>query len=300
MINYSTTADVGAVQELFRQLPDLEKLAFEFCVAFPHLRVNSVYNKRISLHDENGLQLGHLGVAPGSAITKDGKRVTRYEFSSDSVQKARYTNTDRQTRDSTNIKSLITVIKKNNEVPDAKKVLETFKRGIIYAFEATHKKTRLDFSLPMETQLALVKFHLQLDKLGLERYALEIKDTYEAYVKNTEERAEHDKTYNRFCAGSYLIGYLPQDGHYLVGEASCEGEKITIHEGVKRYTTLKDHPEHAGTVAMINAWASGQPNHNKNNEFGLPFNDKYYPDLDVSTGYRGQDALWMLIPKNPA
>jgi hypothetical protein len=51
---------------------------------------------------------------------------------------------------------------------------------------------------------------------------------------------------------------------------------------------------------MINAWASGQPTYNKNNEFGLPFNDEYYPDLDVSTGYRDQDVLWMLIPKNPA
>lgn len=300
MINYSTTADIGAVQELFRQLPDLEKLTFEFCVAFPHLRVNSVNNKRISLHDENGLQLGHLAVSPGSAITKDGRRVTRYEFSSDSVKKARYTNTDRQTRDSVNIKSLITAIKKNNEVPDAKKILETFKRGILYAFESTHKKSRVDFFLSTEAQLALVKSHLQLDKLGLERYALEIKDTYEAFVKSMEKQAEDDKIYKRFCAGSYLIGYLPHDGHYLVGEVSCEGEKVTIHEGVKRYTTLKGHTEHAGTVAMINTWASGLSNHNNNNEFGLPFNDKYYPELDVSTGYRGQDALWMLIPKNPA
>lgn len=300
MINYSTTADVGALQELFAQLPELEKFAFEFCVAFPHLRLDRVDNKHINLHDENGLHMGRLRVSPGSAMTKEGKRVTRYEFSSDTVQKARYTNTDRQTRDSVNIKSLITAVKKNGEVPDARKVLETFKRGIIYAFESTHKKTSVAFSLPTEVQLALVKSHLQLDKLGMERYALEIKDTYEAYMRNMEEHAEHDKNYKRFCAGSYLIGWLPRDEHYLVGEASCEGEKVTIHEGLKRYTTLKDHPEHAGTVAMINAWASGQPTYNNNNEFGLPFGDKYYPDIDVSTGYRGQDVLWMLIPKNPA
>ena len=47
---------------------------------------------------------------------------------------------------------------------------------------------------------------------------------------------------------------------------------------------------------MINTYMQSQLQNDMRNELGLPRRDTYYPDIDVSTGYAG-DELWVALPK---
>lgn len=300
MIKYSSHADTAHTQAQLTASPHLEKFVFEFCQAFPNVRVRSVVNNRVILCDESGIDLGDLFVEPRGATDKTGALVPRYEFQSILVKKQRHTNTNRNTRDSLHIKSLIKTLKTNNEVPTTENMVSSYKGGIDYAFNSTRNGTsRIAFGLGSEEQLALVKSFLQLDTLPVQRYAASIRESYDNHMKKLEQATHKEKTYERFCAGSYFIGILTEGG-YIVGEASKDGnDKVIVHEGVKRYATLKDHPQLAGIVAMIHAWASGQPFFDKDNELGLPVADKHYPDIDVASGYKLRDKVWVLIPKTP-
>jgi hypothetical protein len=107
---------------------------------------------------------------------------------------------------------------------------------------------------------------------------------------------------DRFNAGARIVGIFGRQDkpYYLVGEASYDGKSgsdgVTIHGDLKRYNSLKDVPEFSVDVAMISAYMEGLSNNDKRNEFCLPRRDTYYADIDVATGYAG-DELWVLFPK---
>ena len=166
-------------------------------------------------------------------------------------------------------------------------------------FRSTKKGAReAQLSLPSKIQLALTKGILELDKVDSATY-IEVEHIYKAYLDEKQRVGSMMNTFERFCAGSYVVGET--DDGYLIGEARMDDQdNIIFHAPLKRYANAKDYPELASSVAIIKAWASGQPFHEKDSELGLPPADKYYDAVDVASGYRNHDAVWFLIPKAPA
>ena len=122
---------------------------------------------------------------------------------------------------------------------------------------------------------------------------------------------ESMNTHARFCEGSYLIGYIRNDmtgvkPYYLVADVSAKQQPgrelndFTFHTPLKPYLTLMDCPEVAPHVPIIAAWADGRNDKDPENDLKLPIADKYYPEVDVASGYSNRSQMWFLIPKRPA
>jgi hypothetical protein len=296
----------GDIQETINSLVDgspVSKLAYEFCAAF-NVQVSlkqPSHTKTYEVVSTDGIPLGAL--LTGTTRNRDGDHETVYYFESPNiVQKAKGSSrSNRSTRDSNSIKSLITTLKKQKEIPEVKSMYKAFAAGMRFAFTNVSNARQPSISINGKKAIDLIE-HILLDRpLGPEQNS-ELKKIYESY--KSEMQSYHSSTSNsdRFNLGVKIIGIAGnrQKPYYLVGEASYDGkgssDGVTIHGDLKRYNSLKDVPEFAVDVAMINAYMEGLSNNDRNNEFCLPRRDTYYTDIDVATGYSG-DELWVAIPK---
>jgi hypothetical protein len=296
----------GDIQQTTDALADaspVSKLAYEFCTAFGvqvSLKQPS-HTKTYEVVSTDGIPLGAL--LTGTTRNRDGDHETVYYFESPNiVQKAKGSSrSNRSTRDSNSIKSLITTLKKQKEIPEVKSMYKAFAAGMRFAFTNVSNARPPSISIDGKKAIDLIE-HILLDRpLGPEQNS-ELKKVYEGY--KSEMQSYHSSTSNsdRFNLGVKIIGIAGnrQKPYYLVGEASYDGkgssDGVTIHGDLKRYNSLKDVPEFAVDVAMINAYMEGLSNNDRNNEFCLPRRDTYYRDIDVATGYSG-DELWVAIPK---
>lgn len=310
----SPFADQAVVQSIFSHSPELERFAFEFCKEFNCIVEEPVQGASmrsrpyLTLLTSDGLRAGKLQVDPLGDNDKDGKRIPVYFYDSPIVTKSKGSSrAGRTCRDSTSIKALINVVKRNDEIPSHEKLVTAYGAGIRYAFrsiEAGRRAVRLD--LNGDEALALVLSYLELDKTMVNLHNESIKQKLMQYQISLEREVNTEATLKRFCNGSYLIGYTQEDHgappSYIVGEVSVDfgQDQLTFHAPLKRYKTLMDCPEIAPHVPIVAAWAEGQAFKDPENELRLPRNDRYYPEIDVAGGYASRSEMWYLIPKNPA
>ena len=288
------------------QSTPIAKFAYEFCTEF-----NVQVTKRKGPMGE-GVTFNILstdGIPLGSLYTQtcrgsDGKSETVYFYNSPNiVSKAKGTaRSDSQTRDANKIKSLLTVIKKNNEIPNVKSMYKAFAGGIRYSFQQVSRNREPEISIKDDTAIALIESVL-LDKPITHEQNQSIESAYREYLFKMKSYEKAESNGVRFSKGAKLIGISGDrdSRYYLVGEASYDtslhgNEGVTIHGDLKRYDSLKNVPEFSADVVMINAYMQGRGDYDNSNEFGLSRRDTYYADIDVATGYAGNE-LWVLIPK---
>jgi hypothetical protein len=293
------------------QSTPVAKLAYEFCTEF-----NVQVTKRKGSMGEgvtfnvlsvDGIPLGNLYTQ--TCRNSDGNNETVYFYNSQNiVSKAKGTaRSDSYTRDANKIKSLLTVLKKNKEIPEVKSMYKSFAGGIRYAFQQVSRNREPDISIRDGMAIALIE-HVLLDKLITHEQNEHIKSAYKEYQSKMKSYEEAESNGTRFSKGAKLIGICGDrtsgnhgNKYYLVGEASYDtnshgNDGVIIHGDLKRYNSLKDNPEFSADVVMINAYMQGRDDYDNSNEFGLSLRDTYYTDIDVATGYASNE-MWILIPK---
>ena len=288
------------------QSTPVAKFAYEFCREF-----NVQVTKRKGSMGEgvtfrvlspDGIPLGDLYTQ--TCRDSNGNNEIVYFYNSPNiVSKAKGTSrSDSNTRDSNKIKSLLTTLRKNKEIPDVKSMYKSFVGGIRYAFQQVARNREPDISIKDGTAIALIEYVL-LDKSITHEQNEHIKSAYKEYQSKMKSYQEAESNGIRFSHGAKLIGLCGDrdNRYYLVGEASYDinshgNEGVIIHGDLKRYNSLKDNPELSADVVMINAYTQGRNDHDDSNEFGLPRRDTYYHDIDVATGYASNE-MWVLIPK---
>jgi len=282
---------------------ELKKLVHEVCHAY-NLRVLNLANINSSreyarLVTESGISCGTVSVENEN---KD-KYTYRAHFKTINKEKAS-AKSDRDARDSNKISSLIRVIKKNKEEPTEEALVKSMRRDILAPFDSVDSDTRHGgptISLPQEIQQAAMNFVLGIDTVGMNPYIDNLKAIHSKYQSEIKSHAEKTLDSKRFKRGATVIGCVTQpasDSHYLVADVSLGDDGMfTFHTPLKRYSTLKELSI-APVVMMINTFMQGRTDYNRDNEFGLSVRDKYYPELDISTGYTSHNnPFWVAIPK---
>jgi len=302
----STFARDNVAEQLNEDHPyriELKKLVHEFCHAY-NLRVLNLANVNsrrevARLVTENGISCGSVSVE----YEGNNKHIYRAHFKTINKEKAS-AKSDRDTRDANKISSLIRAIKKNKEEPTEEAIVKSMRRDIFAPFSSVESDIRYGgptVSLPQDMQKAVMNFVLGIDTAGMNAYIDDLKAIYSKYQSEIKSHEEKTSDSKRFKKGATVIGCVTQhtsDPHYLVADVSLGIDNMfTFHTPLKRYNTLKELPI-APVVMMINTFMQGSGSYNADNEFGLPIRDRYYPELDVSTGYISHsNPLWVAIPK---
>jgi len=289
------------------QSTPVAKFAYEFCKEF---NVQVSKHKRsmgdgvtFAVVSSDGIRLGEIYTQICRGSSGNNEDVYFYH-SPNIVTKSKGTlRSDSGTRDANKIKSLLTTLKKNKEIPNVKSMYSSFAGGIRYAFQQVVRSREPDISIKDDLAIVLIE-HVLLDKLITHEQNEQLKSTYKEYKSKMKSYQEAESNGTRFYKGTKLIGIVGDydDKYYLVGEASYDTSLnnnggVSIHGDLKRYNSLKDVPELSADVVMINAYMQGKEGlYDDRNEFGLPRGDTYYHDIDVATGYAGNN-MWILIPK---
>lgn len=296
----SKFGDIEAAKTRLNNNVGLRNLAVEFCTTFKNVRVitgGNIGASHINLVMDNGLPVGMLGVNRNG----DGDF---YIYRSDVfVSKQKSTGrSDKTTRDSKTITGLIKAVTKNKEWPQYPRLYKSYERGLRYAFNATMPRhdVRVDVN-PDVLNALLINY---VDRTGVGVYDATITSKYDELMRKRQERIESDKIYKRFTRGCKLVGISGSDRQfsYYVGNVSaklnakCDDvEEINLIH-LQRYDYLSECDEVAAEMAIIKTYMQGKhPNENWN-PFHIPFSDKFYPEMDIATGYENRDMLWVLIP----
>lgn len=293
------------IQELCKLLNELNAEFNVFAESIhPHTNRCNAY-----LVTANGLPCGNARIEHTGTNATTGAREYRYTVRFPTIKKDRSgPNSGRDERESNKLSTLIRSIKKNNEAPTEAGVTEVCLQGIGYAYAAVRLSSGIpQISLDAEYVLNLVEHTLSVDKSVPLLYINEMKFAYEEYQKAKLIFTEHSKNYERYRKGCKIVGildksdYIKDDGvTYLVGEmgdvgADAHSTRVlqALTSPLKAYKSLSDTPL-AGVAAMCRAHFP-QSIHVKN-EFNIPHNDKYHEELDIATGYRARELLWVVIP----
>lgn len=300
----SQFANREQTEEILNGNSELKRFASEFCYAF-NCRVSSVSSihvKSLSVLTPNGLHGGTLRVDNRGALDKDSNPIPVYYYGSNLVTKDKGSSrSDKNTRDSTKISTLITSVRKHGEFPTEERLVRSFRRGVAYAMHTVGRsRSTPSLSLPNEEVLAAVEYSLGLDTEKIKMHTASLLQSYQKYkasVKEVNEMKSHGQRFNDGCYAVCIVTDGPK--HYLFGEVSgADRDDITFHGSLKRYSTLRDVPELAGHLPIICTWAeSAYPDYRDANDFSFPARDQYYEDIDVATGYETHNAMWVLIPK---
>ena len=280
---------------------NLRKLCVEFCSTFKDVRVMASSGSnaaQLQLVMDNGLHAGLLTVNRDT----DGDF---YAYSSDIfVNKQKATaRANKETRDSKTITGLIKAVTKNKEWPMYAKLYKSYERGLNYAFNATRNRTDARVDVGTDVLNALIINHVERNGVGIHDATIVAK--YDELMLKRQQCAESDKTFKRFANGCKLVGinaHTTSQCAYYVGNVSAELNKAgdTVEEikliHLRRYDYLAECDEVAADMAIAKTYMQGKyPNENWN-PLHIPFSDKYYPDIDIATGYENREMLWVLIP----
>jgi hypothetical protein len=210
-------------------------------------------------------------------------------------------NSDRSTRDSVKLSSLIRTIKTKKEIPTDERVSNGLLVGAHYCFSNIRSNYRTDLSISGEMAIAAVKHALGLDNSNVQSYISDLKAALNSYEDKVKEVMSQEKSLARFYNGCTMVGIM-ETGHgtppkYLMGKTEPYDTKNTgstpkLKAPLRVLNTLAD-TEIAPLAAMCRTVLSG---YSAENELGVPYSDKYYPELDISTGYSTRGLLWVAIP----
>jgi hypothetical protein len=285
------------------RMPLLRNLVREFCYNF-NVKVGLLETKDSDTTEFIRSHLPYIpvytteGMPCGTLKVKFDHEGDYFAFSSPTISKEKASSrSDRNSRDSTTIKGLISALKRNKEIPSLERCMERYKYGIGDALRSTARNSgyiRLD--LPTETIIELVKMYLGETTYAVSHDAV-IREAYTNCVEQIDKKSEAEKVFNRFNEGCKGIGIIPTDEKpiYVVGDITWVGDtpkvtNITIHK------SLNENARVAGDVMMIRTFMQGRTDVDRNNELGVRRADRYYEDLDIATGYSSHDCVWVLIP----
>jgi hypothetical protein len=235
---------------------------------------------------------------------RDGNQPTTlyFAYSAETVRKAKSSpRSDRNTRDAEKISNIISILKRNSEVPTAAAGFKSENYAISCAINSIGRGDRApSISLDNSAVVAAVESMLGVDSPNIELRRDEIQKAYDVYLEKFRDIKDKTKTKKRFSEGCKLIGLVRRydDVHYMVGRITFdEGDErnIVLQGDLKRYTTLAD-TELATDAAIIRTYMQAKfPG--ETNELGVPRTDKYFEEVDISVGYSGNYFTWVLIPE---
>lgn len=309
----SEWADKQATQEFLNENELLKRFAHEFCNKFKVFVSRASSNSsRMSIISPEGLPLGEISVED-AYNNKSHERVKMYVYRSDHIKKRTSAGpVGRSGRGSEKIKSLLTALDKNKEVPSGAQILETFKSGVAYAFLQTRGQLPDFPRLNIEASEYLCKYYLTPEQVAIDQHMhnaiIEIVKAHEEKVKIA---LETNASHSRFAKGCTLIGVPYRGEHYLVGKVRLtklvEGSRVGTSDlsrdmeitGIKRLGSLHEDAALGGQAAILKEYFRGKFGE-EDNELGIARTDKYFPEVDIACGYSGDAPYtWVLIPDTP-
>ena len=300
---YSTSR--GTVLDFLADNTIIQPSLFEFCSAF-NLRIDAVSGGHVRLLTLSGLEAGVF------SLQRDGNG-SYYLFSSRLIRKEKASRRSaRSERDASKITGLITALKKNKEAPVDAEIIKNFKSGIAYAVSAiaTSGVRGGSFSMSTAEELAAAEFILGLrDEVSFNSIRESIRNKYDEYQKQISGKTDALRATQRYARGCTLIGVRMSEAldraHYLVAKVDFDttlnpdtpaSYQLRYQTPLTRYQSLAQVEGLSTTVPILRTYFESLPGHRKTNELGVPHDDKYYPDIDVATGFHYNDYLWVLIP----
>jgi len=281
----------------------LKNLAMQVCHEF-NLRVSNGQKKdanTLELMTEQGLPVGHISVINDYRNKEDYYEISMPDIISKEKSSAR---SDRYSRDSDKIVTLIKSVKKNKEIPTTDKLTKNYLQCLFYALSRVGEARRPDLSIHNDVALSAIKYALGIDTIGVQLHTAKLQETYDQYMKSVNELSNAQDNQKRYLKGCTAIGIMggrwneSNNCYYLVGDVVAdEDNNLKFQGNLTRYSTLTT-TEHAPTVAMIRTYMTKDSPDNSHNELGVPWGDRYYPDIDIATGYASSTGLWALIPKH--
>jgi hypothetical protein len=300
----SQFANAQITQQRMDDNAKLKNFALQICHEF-NLRVTDENKKEalsLSLVTDRGLPVGHVSVIKDYRTKEDYYEISMHEIICKEKSSAR---SDRSSRDSDKISTLIKSIKKNKEVPTIDKLTKNYLQCLFYAISRVGEARRPDISIHQDVALSAIKYALGIDTMGVQLHTAKLQEVYDQYMKEVSELSTAKSNQDRYLKGCTAIGIVggrwsdDTANYYLVGDVAGDEEKNIKFQGdLTRYSTLAD-TEHASTAAMIRTYMQGSQHRNQCNiELAVPWGDRYYDEIDIATGYTGNTGLWVLIPKH--
>lgn len=304
----SQFADRERTENVLSNNEMLRRFAREFCREFgtkvmEHKDFSDRYpNNKLRLLTVSGMEAGFISIERYNGDDENHYNVTMPTIRKEKASKR----SDRGARDSDKLLTLFRVLKKNKEEPTDAKLLSQYRPSIRYALDRIIRESAPEIRIDNAVTLATVKLALGIDNGEVQFHTSKLQKAYRKYMQQKEkfDNAANDR--KRFDKGFYAVGVMHANrynAHYLVteGEGGVDehGNTCTvIQPTVTRYTSLADSPL-AVTAMMIRAYGEGQNWDGEDKDIKLPWADKYYPDIDIATGYSGRDlGVWLLIPKH--
>jgi len=288
----------------------LREFVAEFCLATGTRADHESRNGGINVMYPNGFIAGKLSV---SLFWDGDKHDPVYNFSSVMINKAKRDKYTRSlsTRSSTNIKSLLTALKKAGDYPVWSKQEKTLQGEIgssfSYAMPRDNITPRIDFVSP---EMTLCAFEFVLKKIDSIPYDMQklFLVKYDEYLAKVEVAKSTEKVADRFRKGMRVLGvatestrarpiYYYTEVHFPKADAPLVFDiPIQRYEDVAQIEAVHMDMVFAKTVFE----KSGSMN--DSDPMRIPMGDKYYEDLDMGTGYTSghRTAHWVFIPKESA
>ena len=298
----SQFANEALTQQQMDDNPKLKSLAMQMCHEF-NLRVHQTNEAhKLNLLTERGLPVGNL------SVIKDYRNSEfYYEVSMpDIIQKEKSSaRSDRNSRDSDKVATLIKSIKKNKEIPTEEKLTKNYLQCLYYALMRVGEAQQPSVSIHNDIALSAIKFALGIDTIGVQLHTAKLQEIYDQYMKSVNELSSAKNNQTRYLKGCTAIGIVGNRWHndthkpyYLVGDVAGNADNNLAFQGnLTRYASLAD-TEHAPITAMIRTYMQGSKNPEGSNELCVAWADRYYDEIDIATGYTGSSGLWVLIPKH--
>lgn len=309
---YSTYATQEMRDNVATQLAnsdELKKFAFEFCTAF-NLRTLCTSNNGVKLVTQSGLPAGSIYIQKMFSRRAD-ERVVSYFYTNGRIitKEKGSANSNRDTRDSVKISTLLSTMRKHNEIPSDEKILRGFCDGIHYAFNAAGSGSHYGaprFDIDSSLALGATKAILGLEEMSLS-FKTQLESAYANYMQKMETFNASKSEQLRFYKGCKMIAVLNHDSGtpaYLVGEVSYDTsvdggreQKIVFQSPLKRYATLAESPVAADALMIRTYMEGGTMNqYQGENELKLRPCDAYFEDVDIAVGYTMREEFFVLIP----
>jgi len=296
----SQFANRDATQEQIDNNPKLKSLAMQVCHEF-NLRVHQHKEAhKLGILTEQGLPVGNISVIKDYRDQEYFYEISMPDIISKEKSSAR---SDRNSRDSDKIATLLKSIKKNKEIPTMDKLSKTYLQCLFYALQRVGEAHKPEVTVRNDVALSAIKFALGIDTMEVQLHTAKLQEIYDQYMKSVSELSNAQSNQARYLKGCTAIGMAggrwsdSNKPYYLVGNVGADEDGNLAFQGnLTRYATLTD-TEHAPTAAMVRTYMQGHKNGSGNNDLGIPWADRYYHEIDIATGYTGSSGLWALIPK---
>jgi hypothetical protein len=298
----SQFANQDATQEQIENNPKLKSLAMQVCHEF-NLRVHQHKEAhKLGILTEQGLPVGYISVIKDYRDGEFYYEVSMPDIISKEKSSAR---SDRNSRDSDKVTTLLKSIKKNKEIPTTEKLTKNYLQCLFYALQRVGEAGKPDIAIRNDVALSAIKYALGIDTMGVQLHTAKLQEIYDQYMKQVQELSSAKDNHDRYLKGCTAIGIAGNRWHeagkpyYLVGNVGADDDgNLAFQGGLTRYASLAD-TEHAPMAAMIRTYMqSSEHRSDSSNDLGIPWADHYYNQIDIATGYTGNTGLWALIPKH--